>query len=202
MKIYNTLKFLGFAGVFSLFAACAGSPPTQEMSDARQAIQAAKDAGADKNVPGLLKSSEDLIQSAEIKLNNKAYRKARKDAKAAKNNAMTATSVSTAIKTATAAIKKAEGFGYVWRDSSKMITDAQKAAEEGDVKKALKLANTSKNEGEHAINQYYLETASYKAGKLEDGDSLNPSQKSALGAVKDALNKKDGKKAMDLLEKI
>lgn len=202
MKICNTLKILGFAGVFSLFAACAGSPPTQEMSDARQAIQAAKDAGADKHVPGLLKSSEELIQSAETKLNNKAFRKARKDAIAAKNSAMTANSVATAIKNAAVVLKKAESLGNVWRDSSRMATDAQKAAAEGDVKKALKLANTAKMEGEHAINQYYVELVTYKASKLEDSDSLNPSQKAALGAVKDALNKKDGKKALDLLEKI
>lgn len=70
---------------FSL-AACAG-PPVQEMSDARQAIQAAEQAGADRYAPLALEQARDYLDSAEVKLEKRAYNQARRDARHARERA-------------------------------------------------------------------------------------------------------------------
>jgi hypothetical protein len=66
--------------------ACAGAP-VQEMSNARQAIRAARDAGAAKLAPGTLSEAETLLQRAEESLQNRAYRDARRNAVAARGKA-------------------------------------------------------------------------------------------------------------------
>jgi|SRR5271165_2147730 len=71
---------------------CATGPPVQEMSDARQAIQAARVAGAtDKNSPDLY-AAEAAILRAESHLEAHEYTRARLAANAAKRHASEALS--------------------------------------------------------------------------------------------------------------
>ena len=67
-------------------AACAGAP-VQEMSNARQAIRAARDAGAEKTAPQELNEAEALLNRAEDSLERRAYREARRNAIAARDKA-------------------------------------------------------------------------------------------------------------------
>jgi hypothetical protein len=67
-------------------AACAGAP-VQEMSNARQAIRAARDAGAEKTAPQKLNEAEALLIRAEDSLERRAYGEARRNAKAARDKA-------------------------------------------------------------------------------------------------------------------
>ncbi|HEX7012151.1 MAG TPA: DUF4398 domain-containing protein [Steroidobacter sp.] len=67
-------------------AACAGAP-VQEMSNARQAIRAAREAGAEKAAPQKLSEAEALLNRAESHLQRRAYRDARRDAIAARGKA-------------------------------------------------------------------------------------------------------------------
>jgi hypothetical protein len=67
-------------------AACAG-PPVQEMSDARQAINAAEEAGAGEHAPGLLQQARISLNAAEKKLEKRAYNGARRDAREARRRA-------------------------------------------------------------------------------------------------------------------
>jgi Domain of unknown function (DUF4398) len=69
--------------------ACAGAP-VQEMSNARQAIKAARDAGADKTAPQTLNEAEALLDRAQDNLQRRAYRDARRDAIAARGKAVEA----------------------------------------------------------------------------------------------------------------
>jgi len=69
-----------------LLAACA-SAPVQEMSDARQAITAAEEAGADTYAPEALHDAKRLLDSAEDKLQRAAYSGARVDAREARRRA-------------------------------------------------------------------------------------------------------------------
>ena len=64
--------------------------PIQEMSDARQAVQAAKTAGIDANASQLLKLAEDHLKSAELKLKRHWYQSAREDALLARDAAVKA----------------------------------------------------------------------------------------------------------------
>jgi len=76
-------RSLAVVAVLLLLGGCAGAP-VQEMSDARQAIQAAEEAGAGEVVPGTLQDAKRLLTSAERKLQREAYGAARADAREAR----------------------------------------------------------------------------------------------------------------------
>jgi hypothetical protein len=71
---------------------CAGIP-AQEMSNARQAIKAARDAGAERVAPQALIEAQTLLQQAEDSLQRRDYRNARRTAVEAKGRAADALSV-------------------------------------------------------------------------------------------------------------
>lgn len=77
-----------------VFAACETAPPVQEMSDARQAIAVAREAGAEDLAANELRQAEEYLASAQRKLGRRAYAQARRDAVAAKNSALQALSLS------------------------------------------------------------------------------------------------------------
>ena len=73
-----------------LAAAGCQTAPVQEMSDARQAIAVAREAGAEEHAPGELKAALDLLESAERSLDERDYAGARRDARKAKKSALEA----------------------------------------------------------------------------------------------------------------
>ncbi len=72
-------------------AACQ-SAPVQEMSDARQAISVAREAGAATLAARELREAESHLARAQSELEKRAYARARFDALAAKNSALQALS--------------------------------------------------------------------------------------------------------------
>ena len=81
------------ASVFSLcvlLAACSAGPPVQEMSDARQAIAVARQAGAAEYAPDDLRAAESHLNDALRNLSRKEYKLARVDALEAKSKAQSA----------------------------------------------------------------------------------------------------------------
>ena len=81
---------LAIASAMLILAACSSGPPVQEMSDARQAIAVAREAGASEHAPTDLRAAEDYLDSALRNLSKKAYGQARIDALEAKNKALEA----------------------------------------------------------------------------------------------------------------
>ncbi len=77
-----------------LLFACSAGPPVQEMSDARQAIAAAKEAGAENLAAEDLHAAEAFLDSAQRSLSERAYGSARRDATLAKEKARRALEVS------------------------------------------------------------------------------------------------------------
>ncbi len=71
-------------------SACGTGPPVQEMSDARQAIAVAREAGAAEHAPTDLRAAEGFLDSALRKLSKKEYKQARVDALEAKSKALNA----------------------------------------------------------------------------------------------------------------
>ncbi len=65
-------------------------PPVQEMSDARQAVQAAREADASRYAPISFGEAERLLEEATQLLEKKNYRKARQSALEAKKMALKA----------------------------------------------------------------------------------------------------------------
>lgn len=64
-----------------------------------------------------------------------------------------------AITAANKAIKAARANKWIWRDTEKFAEQAQAAADKGDNKTAIKLANKAKGQAELAIKQYEHEKA-------------------------------------------
>ena len=87
--IQTFLKGLVLTGLFSLMA-CETTPPAQEMSDARQAIAVAKEAGAAEHAAFHLKAAEDYLENARKALDDGEYSEARRNAKHAKMKAIDA----------------------------------------------------------------------------------------------------------------
>jgi len=71
-------------------SACQTAPPVQEMSDARQAIMAAREAGAAEKAPDDLHAAEQHERTAKDLLSEKAYIRARRQAILAKARALDA----------------------------------------------------------------------------------------------------------------
>jgi hypothetical protein len=68
-----------------------------------------------------------------------------------------------AIASAERAQQAAAAVGYEWRDTAKMIKDAQKLAAEGKTDEAITLANKAEREGKDALAQYHAEVERYQA---------------------------------------
>ena len=76
----------------SMLVACETAPPVQEMSDARQAISIAKEAGAGTVAPEELEQAEKLLVDAQRNLADRAYTQAKRNATQAKQKALEALS--------------------------------------------------------------------------------------------------------------
>lgn len=76
--------------ILALTVACSSGPPVQEMSDARQAIAVARQAGAEDHAAAQLRAAEAYLDSAQRKLSERAYAQARRDALQAKLKALDA----------------------------------------------------------------------------------------------------------------
>lgn len=74
----------------ALGVGCAIVPPAQEMSDARQAIQAAETAGADTHAPRALDHARALLEQAQAELAVQDYAAARRSAQESKEAAIQA----------------------------------------------------------------------------------------------------------------
>jgi len=72
-----------------LTAGCAGAP-VQEMSDARQAVRAAEQAGAATAAPDLMAEAKRLLKDAETHLRDGEYRTARDEAELSRTKAVEA----------------------------------------------------------------------------------------------------------------
>lgn len=99
MPAARTTFFLRGA-IVALLALAAGceTMPVQEMSDARQAIMAARDAGASEHASDQLRAAESSLQSAEKHLSSRNYAVARREAVEAKSQAIDALRVSEAAR--------------------------------------------------------------------------------------------------------
>lgn len=203
MKFTSIAKLLTLSGIMlSVVVGCA-TAPTQEMSDARQAIQSAREAGADRYAPAGLQSAEGLLSQAEQSIEKGLYDSAREDAIAAKKQALSARNMALAIGSAEAALDQADKLGFEWRDSHEILAKARAAADDGDEATAVKYANVAKRQGEDAVAQYYLETAKvllWDAEGIKDG--MSTGQRARYQEAYDAYRNGEGRRAYDLISQL
>lgn len=77
-----------------------------------------------------------------------------------------------AIYSAKLKLARAQKLGYAWRDTAKMIEQAEKLAAAGDNDKAIALARKAAKQSDDAIAQYYAEKKRYEErfGSVSGGD--------------------------------
>lgn len=90
-RFARTLRFLVVL-LLMLGAAC-GSAPVQEMSEARQAIDAARAAGAEQHAVEQYHKAQTLLKNAEQLLNDHHFSRARRSAAEARDEAVRAREV-------------------------------------------------------------------------------------------------------------
>ncbi len=59
-----------------------------------------------------------------------------------------------AIAQAKMSVKKTDAVGFLWRDTAKLISDAEAAAAKGDGATAVSLAEQAKSQAENGYRQY------------------------------------------------
>jgi hypothetical protein len=91
-------RALGVLVLLLSLAACETAPPVQEMSDARQAITVAREAGAADLAAAELAEAEKYLKNAEQQLDHQQYREARHAALEAKYRAQKALQLSESSK--------------------------------------------------------------------------------------------------------
>jgi hypothetical protein len=64
-----------------------------------------------------------------------------------------------AVKAANVEIDKAKAVNYEWRDSRKILSQAEKLNQEGKTDEAMKLVAKAKNQGEVAVAQAQLQAS-------------------------------------------
>jgi len=72
-------------------------------------------------------------------------------------------STDSAIEAAENARQAAAAVGYEWRDTAKMIKQAQKLAAEGKTSEAEKIARKAEEQSKDAVAQYHAESQRYTA---------------------------------------
>ena len=123
--------------------ACTAAP-TQEMSDARQAIFSARSADAAAYAPQSMQSAERLLDYAEASLKAGRYDAARDEALEARQAAMKAREVAVAIADARAAVEEAKSKGSAWMSVEQLVEEAQAAGRQGDESRAWELATEAR----------------------------------------------------------
>jgi len=200
MNVFPAARWLGLIGLVLTVAMGCASAPTQEMSDARQAIQAAREAGAEDHAPQALGSAESLLSRAEQAIGGGSYDQAREDAVASKKDAVKARNIALAIGDAAAVLDEADGLGFAWRDSQKILGRARAAAQAGDEGSAVKFANLAKRQGKAAIEQYYLEAAKVMLWEAEGRQAeMDAAQLGDYRAARTAYRNQEGRKAYELI---
>lgn len=90
-----------------LTTGCVTAPPAQEMSDARQSLEAAHTVGAHEHAPEVFGNAQHLLSRAESDMNSGNYEKAQRDAVAALEAARQAAAIAQAKQETVASVNMA-----------------------------------------------------------------------------------------------
>lgn len=119
--------------------ACAGAP-VQDMSNARQTIRAAHEAGAMDYSPESLRSADKSLQNAKQAIDLHKYHEARQEARAATQAAAAARNMALAITSAQSAIENARLKNIPADQAEAVLKQAIAAAAQGDEETTIELA--------------------------------------------------------------
>lgn len=175
--------------------------PTQEMSDARQALKAAKNVHAEQYASLVLQDAEQTLIQAEENLQTGLFNQARSDAVAAKEKALRAYDMAVAIENAQTIWQTISALFYDENNINELLKKAHNAAQQGDTENTIQFANKAYTQGEKLLNQIYLERTHLIIDKLR-GKSLSDDELDILVKAEKAYQEQDGKKAYELVHSI
>ena len=213
MTKFTLLRYAALTLVLGVTAGCA-TAPTQEMSDARQAVQAARDAGAEQHATAAMQSAEHDLTQAEHELHGRNYKTARNDALAAKQGAIKARNMALAISQAKEALAEADKLGALLQPTRDWLARAETAAAAGkeheavqDAQQAMQLAQDDVrhfNEAQqHAAqeNQTWLDKTKPLLEEARQATArMNDLQREALRRAEEAYQQGEGQKAYNLAD--
>jgi hypothetical protein len=182
-----------------VLSGCAYAPPIQEMSDARQSVRAALDAGADRYLPTIMERVDARLADAEQQLEVADYQSAEQQALAAKNEAMRARTLVMNLTSTLEIVAQAERVPTFNPNTRTIVRQALEAASRGDEVVAVMLIDQARQEAKSVLADYDLERARVLATKLRNlstGDSI-PGE--VLDAAETAISNHDGPRAYGLL---
>lgn len=135
----------GGALILSLLLTACASAPTQEMSNARQSVQAAQSVGAESYAARNLEIAREYLARAERELELRYFARARHDAIVAQSEALKAHNVAVALRSARDAIDAADGIDPgVVSEAESLLREALRAAGEGRDRRAVRLAGDAR----------------------------------------------------------
>jgi len=215
MTKYTLLRGMGLMLAVGMVAGCA-TAPTQEMSDARQAVQAARDAGAPMHTPEAMEDAESDLTQAENKLRKREYSGARDEALAAKQQAVKARNMALAIDQAKQEVTKAEEMGAVSQTTREWLAQAETASAIGNEEEVVRATEKTKQEAQNDIqrfqevqmraeqeNQAWLEKVPPLLDEVRQADErLSDEQREALGKAEEAYRQQQGQQAYDLINPV
>lgn len=127
------------APLASMLSGCA-AVPSQEMSDARRAVDAARDAQAPQHAPAAMERAAGALERASEALRAGDYDRARALATTARDEAIAARMLADQVAQVEHAIADARAGGRPWRGAAALLDEALAASSRGDSERALKLA--------------------------------------------------------------
>lgn len=127
--------------------------PTQEMSDARQALKAANDVNAQNYAPTAWQQANKNLQEAEEYLINNQFQQAREHAILVKQQAVNAHNMAVAINRAINVWQNLTVMGYSSPRLNTLLNKIQQAAYKNDVETTMDLANKFSDQGNSLLKQ-------------------------------------------------
>lgn len=190
------------AGGMVVAGGCASVPPTQEMSDARQALDAAREADAGRYSPRAMEGASHLLSQAEQKLEAGAFKQAQQSALAAKQEATRARTMAAALSAARIALREAAADGVLSAEAQTLLQQAEVAASADDEKSAVRLAGEAKQRAEQDVNNAWLAKARALLDEANTFPAMVPDQRAVLELAEAAHRKGEGKKSHLLSDKL
>lgn len=132
------LRSGALCGVLML-AACAGVP-SQQMSDARLALDAARQAHAQQHAPAALERANSALEGAARALRSGEYGDARRLAERARDEAIVARELAVRVAQVSAAIDAARAAGRPWQGAENLLREARSVSKAGDTARAVRIA--------------------------------------------------------------
>lgn len=189
-----------FCLCFFLMGTGCAKIPTQEMSDARQAIKAAHEAKAELYVPEKLSEAEKKLLDAENNLESGLIDDARQNAIFAKDSALQARNIASAIDHTETIWRAISVMDYKVNSFPIILNKAKELINQNNIEQALVLIEETHKEGKRVLNQIFLDRAKALIEKARNQEMfLHPDELAILKNAESAYARGDGDKSFNLI---